>query len=54
MKKNKKVILSIIVLLVIIAGLAGFMIYGMIKGENFIFSSKTEVFMNLLLMISTK
>ncbi len=43
MKKNKKVIISIIVLLVIIAGLAGFMIYGIAKGEKFVFSGKTEV-----------
>lgn len=42
MKKNKKVITSIIVLLVIIVALAGFMIYGMIKGESVIFSGKTE------------
>ena len=43
MKKNKKVMISIIVLLVIIIGLAGLVIYGMIKGESFIFSRKTEV-----------
>ena len=43
MKKNKKVVISIIILLVIIIALAGLMIYGIAKGESFIFSGKTEV-----------
>ena len=42
MKKNKKVMIKIFILLVMIIGLVGLMIYGMIKG-NFIFSSKTEI-----------
>ena len=42
MKKNKKVMIKIFILLVMIMGLVGLMVYGMIKG-NFIFSSKTEI-----------
>ena len=42
MKKNKKVMIKIFILLVMIIGLVGLMVYGMIKG-NFIFSSKTEI-----------
>ena len=41
--KNKKVIISIVVLLIIILVLASIIIVGIIKGDNFIFSGRTEV-----------